>query len=262
MNLAASLQTGPATSLSAGSKLLGTLILSLGLILVKDWVSCLALLLCQLAALRLLKVSLLPFLLRLWPLLLASLLSGWSSALLAEKTGQTLIELGPIWITSGSAAVGATLALRSLGLVLPGLFLLASTDPTDLADALGQTYRLPARFVLAALAAFRLLGLMASDWQALGYARRARGVDSGGNPIRRIGSLAGQALALLVQSIRRGNRLALTMQARGFGAGPRSWARVPHYGRADALFLAICLLLPLLAYTLAAQLGSLTFLWQ
>ena len=54
------------------------------------------------------------------------------------------------------------------------------TDPTDLADALAQVLRLPARFMLAALAATRLFGVMAAEWRSMSLARRARGLGDDG----------------------------------------------------------------------------------
>ena len=45
--------------------------------------------------------------------------------------------------------------LGALALALPGVMLLLSTDPTDLADRLARTLRLPVRIVLAALVGLR-----------------------------------------------------------------------------------------------------------
>ena len=102
---------------------------------------------------------------------------------------------------------------------------MSCTDPTDLADALAQKARLPHRFVLGTLAAMRLVGLMAEEWQTIGMARRARGVGSHGSPLQRLRATLGQSFGLLVQAIRRASRLAVTMEARGFGSGQRTWAR-------------------------------------
>ena len=49
---------------------------------------------------------------------------------------------------SPGSAARAAIALRILAIALPGVVLLATTDPTDLADALAQVLRLPHRFVL------------------------------------------------------------------------------------------------------------------
>lgn len=253
---------GTLGKLNAGVKLGATLVLTLGLLITQDWVTSLTVLCLELALLQLLGLKPLALLGRFWPVLFAALLSGWSTSLLAEKTGTTLIQLGPLWVTTGSAAVGFALMLRGLAMLLPGLFLVATTDPTDMADSLAQTLKLPARFVLAALAALRLVGLLMSEWNTLGQARRARGLGSQDTPWLRIRTLGGQTFALLVQAIRRGSRLATTMEARGFGAGPRTWARIPSYRLVDLWFLLGTLGVLACGYALAACTGSLTWVWQ
>ena len=114
--------------------------------------------------------------------------------------------------------------LRILAIGLPGIILLPTTDPTDLADGLAQVLRLPSRVTLAALAATRLFGVMAGAGRC--RARRARprlGGTAAGRPLR---VDVGQVFALLVLAIRRATVLATTMESRGFGAGlPRTWAR-------------------------------------
>jgi energy-coupling factor transport system permease protein len=118
------------------------------------------------------------------------------------------------------------------------VLLLATTDPTDLADALAQVARLPHRFVLAALAAMRLFALMGSEWESLGAARRARGLGDDG-VVGRLRTSVGQVLALLVLVIRRGTRLAMAMEARGFGRpGTRTWARQSRLHWSDAVVVA------------------------
>lgn len=248
--------------LNAGVKLGVSFIVTLGLLLTQDWVTSLTVLCLELVLLQLLGLNPLVLLGRFWPVLCAALLSGWSTSLLAEKTGTTLIQFGPLWVTTGSAAVGFALMLRGLAMLLPGLLLIATTDPTDIADSLAQTLKLPARFVLGALAALRLVGLMMSEWNTLGQARRARGLGSQDTLWLRARTLGGQTFALLVQAIRRGSRLATTMEARGFGPGPRTWARVPSYRRADLWFTLGALGVLACGYTLAALMGSLTWVWQ
>ncbi|WP_237225035.1 energy-coupling factor transporter transmembrane component T family protein [Rothia nasisuis] len=253
--------TSRAGRLNAGTKLLATFLLSLGLILIKDWVAALTILLLEALVFTLWGARPLNLLLRFWPLLLGTLLTGWSTALIAEKTGETVFHLGFLWVTTDSLTTGISLMVRGLALALPGLLLVTTTDPTDAGDSLAQTARLPARFVLAALAALRLLGILATDWNTLGQARRARGLGAHDTLLRRIRTFTGQAFALLVQAIRRGTRLATTMEARGFGAGPRTWARVPVYGRADGLFLGACLVTVLAGYLVSFLAGTLTWMW-
>jgi energy-coupling factor transport system permease protein len=170
-----------------------------------------------------------------WVLLAGALPAGVAAAVFGLDAGAELLRLGPIDVTRGSATNGIAITLRVLALGLPGVVLLATTDPTDLADALAQRLHLPHRFVLAALAAMRLVGVLGEEWQALTAARRARGLGDDG-PLGRLRTARGQLFALLVLAVRRATILATTMESRGFGAVPqRSWARPSRFGARDAL---------------------------
>ncbi|WFE21381.1 energy-coupling factor transporter transmembrane component T [Solwaraspora sp. WMMD937] len=153
----------------------------------------------------------------------------------AERTGPVLLAAGPVLVTSGVLVTALGLALRLLAVALPGVLVFATTDPTDLADALVQNVKAPPRFAIGALAAFRLVPMLAAEWQLLAMARRARGIDAGRNPVRQLRLFAATAFGLLVLAIRRGTRLATAMDARGFDAGiPRTSARRQRFGAADA----------------------------
>ena len=83
-------------------------------------------------------------------------------------------------MSEGSLALALATMIRVLAIALPAVVLFVTVDPTDLADGLAQVLKLPARFVLGALAALRLVGSSIDDWRALELARRARGVADRG----------------------------------------------------------------------------------
>ncbi len=159
---------------------------------------------------------------------------GWILVVAAVPAAVATAVLGD---SDTPLASGLAIGLRVFAIGLPGVVLLATTDPTDLADALAQRARLPSRFVLAALASMRLFGVLAEEWAALTMARRARGIGGGG-PIERAGDWGGRLFALLVLAIRRGAVLATTMESRGFGTSrPRTWARESRLGAGDLLIV-------------------------
>jgi energy-coupling factor transport system permease protein len=161
---------------------------------------------------------------RTWPLLL----------------GAVSVGLVNVVLSAGSAPVaGLALALRVIALALPGVLLVAATDPVRLADALTVHWRVSTRFAYGALAALRLVPLLVSEFEAERLARRTRGVESAGNPVTAVRLLAGTAFTLLVGAVRRGSRLATAMDARGFDSGiPRTNARGSRLHPRDAGFLA------------------------
>lgn len=242
--------TNPLAKLGAGIAVTIVLLVSV------DWVSATVALVLECALLPLAGLSARMLIMRGWPILMGAVVGGYGTALLAPKTGEMLLALGPVTLTTGSVEAGVAIALRGLAVALPGIIVLASTDPTDLADALAQKLRLPHRFVLGALAAMRLVGLLVAEWQTLGMARRARGV--GGEPgfFSNLKAQLGQAMALLVQAVRRASRLAVTMEAKGFGAGPRTWARESTFARHDLWVVAGGLVIAAVSVSAAVALGT------
>lgn len=179
---------------------------------------------------------------RAWPLLVSVLGAVFTLFLFAQDREHV-------------AASALALALRLFAVALPGIIAFATTDPTDLADALVQNARVPVRFAIGTLAAWRLVPLLGEEWRLINLARRARGVDAGRDPLARLRLFASAAFTLLVGAIRRGTRLALAMDARGFDSGaPRTFARRQSFGAADAALVvgAVCVAALSLGVSLAA----------
>jgi energy-coupling factor transport system permease protein len=195
---------------------------------------------------------------RAWPLLASA--GGILVTLVlfaADRSGRVLVEAGPVLVTEGVLVTALGLVLRMLAVALPGIVVFATTDATDLADALIQNAKAPARFAIGALAAFRLVPLLEQEWRMISMARRARGVDAGRSPVARLRLFVSTAFALLVGAIRRGTRLAVAMDARGFDAGiPRTVARRQHFTSADALLIAGAAVLAGAALTVSIVLGT------
>jgi energy-coupling factor transport system permease protein len=167
------------------------------------------------------------------------------------------VEWLAVRVSEGSLELALATTLRVLAIALPSVVLFATVDPTDLADGLSQILRLPARFVLGALAGLRMVGLFLDDWRALELARRARGVADRG----RVRRFFGMAFALLVLSIRRGSKLATAMEARGFGSSlPRTWARTSRFGVAEWVLIMIGAAIAAIAVIAAVVTGSWNFI--
>ena len=186
---------------------------------------------------------------------------GLSPVALARRSWVALVAalaagVGTALFGSGDPLAAAAVTARILAVTLPGVVLLATTDPTDLADALAQVLRLPHRFVLAALAATRLLGVLSDEWAVLGLARRARGLGGGG-PLGRLRDHLGRILALLVVAVRRATVLATAMEARGFGAATRrTWARPSRLHPSDAVVAGYGLLVAVAATAAGVAAGT------
>ncbi|MCV7356452.1 energy-coupling factor transporter transmembrane component T family protein [Mycolicibacterium fluoranthenivorans] len=239
------------------ARLLAAAIIAAGLVLSLDWVSALTALVLEIGLFFAIGARPRPVLIRSALLAVAAALTALTILLYGQSSG--LVHWHFLLITVSDGSIGLALAtfLRVLAIALPSVILFADVEPTELADGLGQVLRLPARFVLGALAGLRLVNLLAEDWRYLGYARRARGVADHA-PLRR---LAGQAFALLVFAVRRGSKLATAMEARGFGAHrTRTWARPSSFGGREFALIAAGFAIAATAITVAVTTGSWNFI--
>ncbi|HEY6202873.1 MAG TPA: energy-coupling factor transporter transmembrane component T [Candidatus Limnocylindria bacterium] len=194
-------------------------------------------------------------------LLVAARFSGLPPRSLMARAAPLLIGAASLGIfnavLSQSPVSGAAIALRIIGVSLAGMLAVATIDPTDLADALVEHAHAPSRFVVGALAAFRLFPLFSREWDVLGLARRARGIEADRTYVDRLRAFPGRALGLLVAAIRRATRLALAMDARGFGAQPcRTLARPRALTLPDAVLVAGALVVAAGATSLSIALGT------
>jgi energy-coupling factor transport system permease protein len=136
-----------------------------------------------------------------------------------------IAHIGPIRLTLEAAETAAALAARILAIVSVGAVFALTTDPTRLVDALAQQARIPERFAYGALAAYQAVPRLGQDLSTLRQARRIRGLGQSWHPRLLVG--------LLVRAIRHADQLALAMDARAFGSGPRTAYRPIHWGWPD-----------------------------
>ncbi len=260
MSLLAPLAPDPDATLARFNpvaKITAVVIVLVGLLVTLDPVTPAVLLAVELAVVPLTGVSVRTLARRSWPLLVGAGGVALTNLLVVDR-GDVLLDLGPVDVSSGAVATAVAVSLRLLAITLPGLLVLATTDPMDLADALVQRWHAPARFAYGALAALRLLPLLSADWQQVARARRSRGLDPGRSPVAHLRAFGAQLLAVLVAAVRRGVRLATAMEARGFGATDvtRTVARPQPMLARDWGLLAVTLLVVVAATTVSVALGQ------
>lgn len=144
-----------------------------------------------------------------------------------DPTLPEVARLGPFRLTEEAVVNGVGIALRIVTIAAVGIVFGLTTDSTRLVDALVQQGRLPERFGYGALAAYQAIPRLAETLTTLQQARRIRGLRTSWHPTILVG--------LLVLAIRHGDRLALAMDARAFGAGPRTRYREVRWTALDAV---------------------------
>lgn len=142
-----------------------------------------------------------------------------------DPAATEILRLGPLRITEQALATGVALGLRVVAIASVGAVFALTTDSTRLVDALVQQAQVSDRFAYGALAAYQAVPHFAEDLATLRQARRIRGLRASWHP--------GLLLGLLVLAIRHGDRMALAMDARAFGSGPRGRYREVHWSGLD-----------------------------
>lgn len=243
------------------TRLLGVMVMTTPLLASIDWLSATVALALEIPIILASGLGVKKILSRIWPILVAAPISATSMLLYGAPSGATYWQWGFMHITEGSVGLALGIFLRIMAIGIPTVIMFIDADPTEMADGLAQILKFPAVPVLAALAGFRTAGLMIRDWESLARARRARGLGDRG----KIADIISRVFAMLVLALRRGAKLATTMEARGMGARDttgtllRTWARPSHLTGADWLLFTWTILVPTIALTTAVYMG--TFRW-
>lgn len=159
----------------------------------------------------------------------------------ADPTAATVATIGPWRVTAEAVQAGVGLGLRVVAIGAVGAVFALTTDSTRLVDSLVQQAHVPERFAYGALAAYGAIPSFATDLADLRAARRMRGLRGSWHPRILVG--------LLVLAIRHGDRMALAMDARAFGSGPRTRYREVRWSGLDLVVgvAAVAILLVALA---------------
>jgi energy-coupling factor transport system permease protein len=188
------------------------------------------------------------------PFLVVSFGLFWTSALFYASPGRPLANWGPLTLTEEGAAYGAAIMLRILAIFVVSLLFTLTTDPTAFLQALVQQAHVSPRFGYGIIAAYRFVPLFDGQLASIQAAHRIRGVARGGGPLAQYRRLVTHMVPLLAGAIRHAERVALAMDARGFGAvAGRTYYRRSVFGWRDVVFgVAAALVLALLLGTLHA----------
>ena len=141
--------------------------------------------------------------------------------------------------------IGSALAGRTLVIGVASILFLTSTAPVELMRSLNQNLKLPASITFAVLAGYQLLLGLPREWQTI---RAAQLMRQGGAKLNRKGKPkltlkeAGRLVfTVLIVALRRAERIATSLESRGFGLKPRTVYRPIQVRATDVLLgLAVC----------------------
>jgi energy-coupling factor transport system permease protein len=143
---------------------------------------------------------------------------------------------GPAWL------YGATMSTRLLAIMSASLMFVLTTDPSQFVRSLIHQARVSPRIAYSVFAAYRFVPLLEVEFRTIRAAHQMRGGGSRGTVFDPFREMFGYAIPLLASAVRKGERVALAMESRGFGAlTPRTYFRVTTLGRDDLIFAVACI---------------------
>lgn len=137
-------------------------------------------------------------------------------------------QVGPLVITAEALARGVSLVSRLLAMESVAVVALVTTRPADLFGAL-RRLRVPHPVALMLATTMQLVPILQRELAIVLDAQRARGMRATG-----VTAVVPALIPVFVAGFERVGRLAISMEARGYGAGvARTSYRVDAFGPAD-----------------------------
>jgi len=129
-----------------------------------------------------------------------------------------LFSVGPLNIYQASLYAGLVIALRIYALLILTLPFSLTTEPSDFIRSTIQNLKLPYKFSYGVMVAFRFLPLMETEFNVVRSAHKVMGISDKKGFSSYFEKTKRYGVPLLVNAIRIGERTALSMDGRAFGA--------------------------------------------
>ncbi len=169
--------------------------------------------------------------------LMTAALAIWVRPDLVAAT-PTIVHLGSWRLHLGALAVSAVTVGRIAALLAIGTTFALTTEAPALTRALMRQGRLPYRVAYTVLATYRFVPHLLVELDTIQAARRLRGIAPGRGPVAGLRRWAGYPFPLLVASIRHAEQVAVSMDARAFGAfEDRTERTVSEWRGADSVYV-------------------------
>ncbi|MED4403610.1 energy-coupling factor transporter transmembrane component T [Metabacillus fastidiosus] len=183
-------------------------------------------------------VSLRFLLLLLLPLSLFAFSFVWINVVFPAERGTTILfHIGSMPVALENVQTGVSLGLRSLIFASWSVLFILTTEPTKLMLSLIQHCKLPPRFGYGMMAAYRFLPLFKQEYDQIRAAHRIRGLGEPKGVLSKLNEMKRYAIPLLASAIRKAERVAIAMEAKGFdGSRKRTFYHLVPWTRKDLAF--------------------------
>ncbi|MCT4777523.1 MULTISPECIES: energy-coupling factor transporter transmembrane component T family protein [Exiguobacterium] len=177
------------------------------------------------------------------PFLFTALGTLWTTLVFGKETsGEVMFTLLGNDVTAENVSLAATLSLRVLAFTGLSLLFTLTTEPKRFVYSLMQQGKLSPKIAYSVFVGFRFFPILKHELMQLYETHALRGVrlETRLDHIRHVPKVI---IPLLAGSIRQAERIAFSMEARGFTGEPRATYEVVPITRSDFLLASLLLLL-------------------
>ncbi|MBP2651426.1 MAG: cobalt transport protein [Firmicutes bacterium] len=180
----------------------------------------------------------------------------WMNAAWAKVDNPNIIGcLGPINFTDKGLIVGLSLCFRVLTIGISSIIFTANTEPNDLILSLIKQCHLSPGIAYGILTAFRFLPSMEADLALINAAHRIRNAKKKQWYLKK-NRWYRNAIPLLATNIRKAERVALAMEARGFENNmQRTYYKTVYWKKTDTIFVLLTVAIVMLILSFSAYRG-------
>ncbi|HEX3046558.1 MAG TPA: energy-coupling factor transporter transmembrane component T [Bacillota bacterium] len=154
-------------------------------------------------------------------------------------------------INQDSLLLGLVMVARMgvFGLSLP--LLLTTTQSRDLVLTLVERLKLPFQYAFMFITALRFIPTLFEEIENIIQAQKARAFEmKSKNPIKQAKAYIPLITPLVMIALKKAERLAIAMETRGYGSGPRTYLQKPTFGVSDYATCAGCCVIMILMISL------------
>lgn len=186
------------------------------------------------------------------PFYLLFLLSVWG--LFAFGAGDTVWwTWGWFHFTKEGLYNGLTVGFRTLSYLFYGVIFVLTTDVTDFVYSLMQQLRFKPKWAYALLAGIRFLPQFWNEFEQIRAAHRVRGIHRSRGITGKIRAFMRYTIPLLAQGIRKADRVAVALEARGFdGTQNRTTYRHVTLSKTDVVYGGLLTVLHMIVIGIAS----------
>ncbi len=158
--------------------------------------------------------------------------------------GKTLFYVIPFAnagrVTDVGLKLSLVMSLRMVATVSTIPIMIMATQMTDLVVVLVEKLKIPFKYAFMFITALRFIPTLMGEIEQIMQAQMSRGYDSDTkNPFKKMVIIIPLAIPLLVSSVKKTEKMAISMEVRGFASGPRSYYRKIDMKKADYAALMV-----------------------